>query len=83
MTELGLEAVEDEVGVLLRDGGGGVRSDVMSKHNVVEGEIDCWTVGEVGDDEGVWKETKRATNVSSNCTVPGYGLTISLFQSRG
>lgn len=53
LAELGLKAVEDEVRVLLRDGRGRVRGNVVPEDDVVEGEVDRRTVGEVGDDESV------------------------------
>jgi hypothetical protein len=59
MAELGLEAVEDEMGVLFGDGRGGVGGDVVPEDDVVEGEVDGGTVREVGDDQGIWYWTKK------------------------
>lgn len=55
LPEFALESVEEEVRVLFRDGRGGVGGDVVSKDNVVKGEVDGGSVGEVGDDESIWR----------------------------
>lgn len=51
-TQLGLEALENQVRVALRDGTAGRVRDVGSEDNIVQGEAGCGTVREMGNGEG-------------------------------
>lgn len=57
--ELRREVVKYKVWVLLGDGGGLIRSDVVAEGDVVESEVDGGAVGEVGNDHGVWQGGQR------------------------